>query len=1015
MRRIFGGTSLAGSSTSSSLASDALPSPTSTSAPSLSHGASADAPVTPTGDSFPHTGAGDIPDAARKGWFGTLGGGLVRTASSTGSVKTAHSAHQRTPSTASSATGLNGLFGGGGANGARGAGLEDEDEFSPERLPFGQARALSPPLSPPSASNPRRSSRSSLTYGGGGRPFSPEGVLASAGVDSKAVHKDALLVELLSGAAALEAKEYEVLDWEEMQEVKKEHALLTTRLASLTRSLALETRLRDSAAKLVRLSSPSPSSSSSSSSNPSSSARPSKGVSHSQASAQLSLAQSKVDALTSEHAALAQRAAALQTRLLMHTAGVLALSLRKKEEEEQGVALSLAASTSSRTGARDTPSPTAAGAQHTPKAGQAAFDDGRHFFANNRDAVVPLPASLSRSTGSPYASPNLSSSQGAFPSSSSQTDSTLALQHDLAAAQADLSAAQSRVGELEAALSAAESARLAAEEKARTAEGDLAVVRGRASEEGEAQRGQRDEAVRERDEARREWEEAVREKEAAERERDEAVREKEAAERERDAARGAGDDSHRAVVQSVGDVLRRHRTRPVLGAVLRAVPALEDGAASPLPSPSGSRAPTPAPAAGAAGVAQTLDAHFAAASKHVEALQARVDGLEADLSSARALASSSSPSSTSDADLAAARARAEELESSLAALQSDLDLALSDVSSLTLERDAAQLELETLRAEAGDKDGRIAGLLQAAGEDEGVLERLRGEVDALRGEREEVEKLWGELPPHGGGRGAATPKQGSSPSLLGAKVGGFFADVASKVAASVPQSGSSSSLASNATASTSPSSPPSLSLSRSPSLGAVALPSTAADEDGAFSVSALVERVRGLVSEWKELRERVGQLEGEASEAREKHEGAERAREEGEREREGLERKIQELEERIEVSANQEVQMLERLNDLTESLESTRTSKRQLETQLSSAASSASHASSASVSSSAGTGADDAEVQELRDTIADLEEELADARAREQKTRAGLLEELSTVQNEVSSLKTQLRRAQRAK
>ena len=33
--------------------------------------------------------------------------------------------------------------------------------------------------------------------------------------------KDAIMIELLSGQAAIEAKDYEVMDWERVQEVKK--------------------------------------------------------------------------------------------------------------------------------------------------------------------------------------------------------------------------------------------------------------------------------------------------------------------------------------------------------------------------------------------------------------------------------------------------------------------------------------------------------------------------------------------------------------------------------------------------------------------------------------------------------------------------------------------------------------------------------------------------------------------------------------------------------------------------
>lgn len=83
-------------------------------------------------------------------------------------------------------------------------------------------------------------------------------------------------------------------------------------------------------------------------------------------------------------------------------------------------------------------------------------------------------------------------------------------------------------------------------------------------------------------------------------------------------------------------------------------------------------------------------------------------------------------------------------------------------------------------------------------------------------------------------------------------------------------------------------------------------------------------------------------------------------------------------------------------SSLTESLESTRSSKRQLELRIqtleSEAASAASAAAAAPATAGAGGSGDELELQELRDQIADLEDELEDARKREQKTRSSLLE-----------------------
>ena len=53
------------------------------------------------------------------------------------------------------------------------------------------------------------------------------------------------------------------------------------------------------------------------------------------------------------------------------------------------------------------------------------------------------------------------------------------------------------------------------------------------------------------------------------------------------------------------------------------------------------------------------------------------------------------------------------------------------------------------------------------------------------------------------------------------------------------------------------------------------------------------------------------------------------------------------------------------------------------------------------------------ELQDLRDTISDLEEELSDAKSRETETRRKLMDELHAVQLEVSGLKTSLRQEQR--
>ncbi|BGP18078.1 hypothetical protein JCM10213_006531 [Rhodosporidiobolus nylandii] len=971
MRRIFGApSSLATSSTSSSLNSDALPSPTFASFPEPPH--------TPTGTSFGGGGGG--------GWFS----GLSRTASTASNAPSAAgSGGQKRPDSPAGGT----AGGGGGGSMTAGAAAlldgsaaappplpsrvpEEDDAFAPERLPFGQAaRSLSPPLSPPN--HARQTSAGSSVAGAGGyaRPFSPEGVLAAsftAGEGAARVKTDDMMVELLSGQAVIEAREFEVLEWEEVQRVKKDLTALSSRLTSLTRSLALETRLRDSAAKLVRLSASTSSSSSSrplspsplsprpaspSSSSAAAAARPR--ASKEQAEQQLATAQEKVQRLEAEHGKLAAKEGELRTRLLRHTAAVLALSLRHKED----------GSATARSPSLLPLDPSHANGQlQTPK----AFD-APHFFASS--ASVRSPSSSTRpARDSPYASPSLSSSAGF-----GAAPATTALQHDLSAAEqrtreletelaalrASSSASAAELAQLRESLASAQAAngdkaqRL--EKLLKEAEVDKAEAEQRASAV-EARMGQlegeleaaRETHLRERADLERRAEEAARAPPAS------TVEEKEddsAAERVRELEQQAT-----ALRQSIGDVLRRHRTRPLLGPVLReGSPSFDD-------SPSSSPNPDLA-----ASVGKTLDAHFAALAAHVEGLQRRAEEAE---------------------EAAATRARGEEegreeLEREAQELRERVEQAEGDLASLSLERDSLQLELDDARAALPELEARLSASAASSADlaaAQNRLAELERELDTREAERAKLEDLWASLPVSGGALPSRSPQMSSART----KVGGFLADVASKATAAVTSSSSMSSLTSNA--SSSPSTSPSLSFSP--------LPGTAER----FSAETLVERVRGLVSEGEGLRRRLQEVEGEMEALKG-------------REREGEEwrGKVKDLEERIEVSAGQEVQMLERLNDLTESLESSRSSSRQLQqriAQLESELAAAQAAASSAPPSSSGYG-DDGEVQELRDQIQDLEEELEDARRREQKTRSSLLEELSTAQNEVSSLKTQLRQAQR--
>ncbi|BGP41808.1 hypothetical protein JCM10449v2_005799 [Rhodotorula kratochvilovae] len=1046
MRRIFGGSSITSSSTSNSLASDALPSPTSTSHDRTSP------PATPTQELAPGL---DPQTEPRKGWFGGLGGGLARSTSAS-SITTRNTPSPTGASLSNAPAGSSRL--------AESVNLEAEDDFDFGNLPFGQARSP-PPMSPPQIGRRRDSARSSMSGGFGAvqsRPFSPEGVLAEAAT----VTKDSLLIELLSGAAVLEAKDFEVLSWEDMQEAKKEHALLSTRIASLTRSVALETRLRDSAAKLVRLSAPA---GAVTTSNPASPARPR--VTREQAEAQLATAQGKLDALQADLYKVGSRESDLRTKLLRHTAAVLAVSLRQKEQEEQGLppsatnnTLSPALAASQR---RDTPSPT----------GSNRFD-GAHFFAGNREAIVPTPRSRTISAngaGSPYASPQPNT--GAFGANSVQ------LQHDLAERDARVKELEGQAGALERQL---EEVKQRAEEDVRAMREELDRAREAVREEQDrarrevssaqaeveelkeelhaaredvehAQRNVED-ARHEADEARREVEEVGREVEEARREAEDARREADehrsqatlarsgvstdssrdidTARQDQDAARKLRDmgmelaeaehklseaeervaeleeelqrteeemkDERRTWEEKVREAEAAGSVAPV-AATTRSVDAdSEDGVEdvrrrvgqleaerksvvqaigdvlrrhrtrptlgvvlrdSPSFDDTTERDDLPAY------LASTLDAHFDKAASHVSSLTA-------DLSSAQG-----------DAD-----ARAD-LEDELSHAHERIQALEGDVASLQAERDSLETELDLLRSQAHDQEARLSSLPQLEADLAAAQSAASRAQEELASMQVRLAELDGQVGAHGKATAQLQELWRAIPPLEGrARANSQSDDLSVLRSAFDPAAGSSPPL---------PARKPIGALLKS-AIGVGGDDNSEASDD--YSVEALVERVKTLLAEDEKLVNKLVAFEGEKGDV------------------DSQKKKITELEERIEVSANQEVSMLERLNDLTESLEQTRSDKRKLEVQLRTLEAdkaqleeqlAAAQQSAVPAASSAPVAADEGELQELRDQIADLEEELADAQRREQKTRSQLLDELSGVQSELSQAKTKLRQAER--
>ncbi|CAG8455314.1 18661_t:CDS:2 [Rhizophagus irregularis] len=125
---------------------------------------------------------------------------------------------------------------------------------------------------------------------------------------------DEMLMQILISQAVIDSKNFEILSLEEVEELKKDHSLLTNRISALTSKLSLESKIREAASSLARLHA--------------SNKRLSR-----QATDHLATANRKVDQVATELWKLTQRAGEVQRKLLQHMAGVLSLGIRKLEEK----------------------------------------------------------------------------------------------------------------------------------------------------------------------------------------------------------------------------------------------------------------------------------------------------------------------------------------------------------------------------------------------------------------------------------------------------------------------------------------------------------------------------------------------------------------------------------------------------------------------------------------------------------------------------------------------------------
>nr|CRX79095.1 hypothetical protein ls5930a1_00140 [Leucosporidium scottii] len=772
-----------------------------------------------------------------------------------------------------------------------------------------------------------------------------------------------MLVELLSGQAVVEAKDYAIMDWDEMQEVKKEHALLATRIATITRSLALETRLRDSAAKLARLSAPS---ASTLPPLPSASSKPR--VTREQAEAQLAAANAKMDSIAAEMYKLGWKEAELRTKLLRHTAGVLGLSLRRKEEEDARVA--------------QTPlqSNTAAFGSSSPHSDQplspASRFEGRHFFAGNKEAVMPTARG---GATSPIASPPLGSSMNGSFGAANFDDGSGAKVRDL----------EAKVQELQAALSSAraeheEQERTRSADAARSNEVELDQLRDELSESRRRESGSREEATTSRREAfdtKRELSELRREAEVlrddlryAKDASEKAKREAEDARREMDSVKNYGGEAKRDIEDAKS---REEEARQELEKATADLREAEQRATE--------------AEARIAEVEQEVDRVRDEGDDEIRRLQ---DELEAAVLSHGSVDQETEGEKQARAELASALKERTSITQAVgdvlrrhrtrqpvlrdlpsfddtndhadlpsylsSSLDSHFDRLTNHVTSLSTDLDSARAEHEERRS----------GLESSLREATEHRDRFRSEADSHRSAKEDLDRTHEELQ-------ARVREQEEQLAAL--------ASLQTDLATASADEGKLRQEISS-------------------------LKMTLADVE---------KQLADVSAQQDDHKSRAAAAEQEVAETREK--GAK------------LDQQMKELEERMTVSANQEVTMLERLNDLTESLEQTRGEKRKLDALVPSLQTQVRtlEAEKASLSQnlvaaqletsrlaarpdeSAKLAEVENELQDLKDQLQDAMDELDDAKAREAKTRGQLLDELSSVQSELSSTRTKLRQAER--
>jgi Up-regulated During Septation len=135
-----------------------------------------------------------------------------------------------------------------------------------------------------------------------------------------------VLLHLLAETAIGDSAGYQILPFEEVEDLKREHEVLSNRVESTKRKLALETKLRDAAKSLSRL--PNQMANGNGEYTNGATNGDTNGIAHHHEDDGFAVSSQKCEQLSQELWALERRAQDVHKRLLEHTAGILQLTHR---------------------------------------------------------------------------------------------------------------------------------------------------------------------------------------------------------------------------------------------------------------------------------------------------------------------------------------------------------------------------------------------------------------------------------------------------------------------------------------------------------------------------------------------------------------------------------------------------------------------------------------------------------------------------------------------------------------